>query len=110
MLEALMHLRAKHALCTLTLAVIVGCGAQAPPKAVTRYESLGPKKVPEFLQGTVLERADLLNTEPFGVSAYGLVANLRNTGDCQAPTAVREYMIRQMVKHQFGQRSLGLED
>src|SRR5437868_11840453 len=95
----------------LTVSLMGGCAAQEPPKAVARYENLGPKKVPAYLQGTILERTDLLGTEPFGVSAYGLVANLRNTGDNTAvPTAVRDYMIREMVKHKFGQPSSGLEE
>src|SRR5437868_2687025 len=109
MLEALMQFRGKYAWrallgCTCALAALSGCGSQPALRPVVRYETLPSKQVPAFLQGTIIERTDLLNTEPFGVSAYGLVANLRGTGGSRAPTAVREYMIREMVKHGFGQR------
>src|SRR4051794_33390840 len=87
-----------------------GCAPEEAPKPVVKYENLGPRKVPEFLKGTILERADLLNTEPYDVSSFGLVANLRETGDCAASTAVREYMTKQMLKHQFGAAHSSVED
>jgi len=85
----------------LGMLILAGCQHVDPPKPVVKYENLGPRKVPNFLKGTILERADLENTEPFGVSSYGLVANLRDTGDGRASTTVTQFMIRQMVKHQF---------
>src|SRR5438477_95798 len=49
--------------------ILAGCGAQPAPKPVTRYESLPAKQVPAFLQGTVLERTDLLETDLFVLGA-----------------------------------------
>ncbi len=90
-------------------AVGAGCGKkkvdeklQMPP---SRYTDMGPKKdVPDYLKGTIYERVELANREPYPVSAYGLVGRLRGTGDTFAPTPVRSWMIKEMVKHGFGSR------
>lgn len=101
--------------CSLATAVALvvtsaGCTrSEPPPKAAPRYATLPMKKVPEFMKGTVFERTDVLSTQAFPVSAYGLVARLRNTGDSTAPTPVRDYMINQMVKRGFGQKHLGYD-
>ena len=84
---------------------IAGCGGkpkvdprtQIPP----RYVALPPKKVPEVFKDTIYEKCDLINTEPFLVNGYGFVVNLNGTGDTQAPNAVREYMVKELVKHKF---------
>lgn len=84
---------------------MAGCGAQTPKPPTPGYADLGAKKnVPEYMKGTIWERTELMYTEPFAVSGYGLIGSLRGTGDSYAPTAVREYMIREMVKHGFGTR------
>src|SRR5688572_7935537 len=54
-------------------------------KLPERYAKLQKKKVPAFLQDTILEQCDLTNTEPFLVSGYSVVVNLDNTGDGSAP-------------------------
>src|SRR5689334_13029274 len=88
------------------LMFLSGC-AQPPPKPRPPiWADRGAKKVPEFMRGTIFERVDLENTEPYPVSTYGLVVNLPNTGDSTAPTAVREYMIKEMAKRGLGSRVL----
>ncbi len=99
--------------CALLVGVI-GCGGK---KKTTRqellsshYQVLPPKQVPEYLKDTVLERCDLMNAQPFPVSGFGLVANLRGTGDTFAGTAVREYIRSTAIKRGFGSRQLGFEN
>lgn len=86
----------------------VGCfppqkRAEPPPP---RYETLPPKQLPAFLQGTILERMDHINPDPIQVSDFGLVVNLPGTGDTTAPTAVRDYILREMNKRGFGSTQL----
>ena len=85
--------------------LLAGCHKK-PEKHVKRYQRLPGKAVPAFMKGSVMEYADLQNLDVFPVSGYGLVANLDSTGDCTAPTAVREYMTKEMQKHRFGSESL----
>lgn len=86
----------------------IGCKASPPPpKPVARYKPLPLKKVPPFLEGTILQHADLVGTDPLSVSSYGLVSHLRGTGDSTAPTAVRTWMINQMTKRGFGMERWG---
>lgn len=76
-----------------------------PEKPVVRYTALPPRNMPEYLRGTIYERVDLMDVQPQLVSGFGLVVNLDNTGDNQqVPTAVREYMIREMIKRGFGSK------
>jgi hypothetical protein len=94
-------------LATVCLLLLLGaCYTTKKPKPVARYQPLPAKKVPDVLKGTLLERADLTNTEPFVVSGYGLVANLDGTGGGQAPAKVRDYMIGQMAKNRFGSETI----
>ena len=91
----------------LCLAVLLpaGCARKLEKQVVTpRYAQLPPKDVPPFLRGTILERVDLVHTEPIRVSGYGLVVNLEGTGDTTAPTRVREFIIKQMVRYGYGLR------
>ena len=73
-----------------------------------RYAKLPKKKVPAFLQDTILEQCDLINTEPFLVSGYSVVVNLDNTGDGSAPNLVREYIVKEMFKHRWNSPSSGI--
>src|SRR4051812_23604503 len=92
------------------LALFAGCTSKAPAP-VARYQTLEPKQVPAFLKGTVLEETDLANIGYFNVSSYSLVGRLRATGSAEGvPTAVREYMLREMRKRGFGERSMGFEE
>lgn len=82
-----------------------GCEDEKKPPTTlpTRYQSLGPRQVPDAFKDTVLHRANLEDAQPFLVSGYGLVVNLRETGDSSnLPTPVREYMIKQLQVHGVG--------
>jgi hypothetical protein len=100
------------ALLVCSAGMVVGCGSggkkpSAPETAPPRYEVLPPKEVPSWLRGSVLERADLVATEPQRVASYGLVTGLDFTGDpVNIPNTVREYMINQMVKRGFGRATV----
>ncbi|MBC7785704.1 MAG: flagellar basal body P-ring protein FlgI [Burkholderiales bacterium] len=84
------------------LVACTGCYTRpADPKKV-EMPSLPPKEVAEFLKGTIWQYSDLTNSEPMRVSGYGLVVNLSGTGDTRAPNTVREYMVKEMQKHGFG--------
>lgn len=78
---------------------------------VSRYKSQGLREVPEYLKGTIFERANLLDTEPYRVSGYGLVAGLRGTGDNSAiPQEVRKYMVKEILRGGFQSHATGLQD
>src|SRR5688572_21344878 len=87
------------------LVVVAGCNnkprVDEKVKIPPRYVALPAKKVPEVFKDTVYEKCDLINTEPFLVSGYGFVSNLNGTGDTIAPNAVREYMVKEMIKHKW---------
>jgi len=90
--------------------LLAGCDTTSskPPPIIPKHPDLGPKaNVPAFLHGSIYERVELGNTEPYPVSSYGLVVNLANTGDTTAPQAVREYISKEMYKHGFGQTTTG---
>src|SRR4051812_1070558 len=55
-----------------------------------------------LLAGTIRDRTLLVNDTPYSVSAYGLVGQLRGTGDCTAPASVRSYMSKEIARHKFG--------
>src|SRR5687767_7994742 len=77
-----------------------GCGKTQQPAAPTiRYSNLGLKSVPPYLKDTLLERTDVMNTAPLPVSSYGLVVNLRHSGDSKAPPTVRDWMVKEMYRH-----------
>ena len=100
-------IRAVPIVACLCLALLppAGCARKLEKKVVTpRYAQLPAKDVPPFLRGTVLERVDLVHTEPVRVSGYGLVVNLEGTGDTTAPTRVRDFIIKQMVRYGYGLR------
>src|SRR5215207_3672978 len=85
------------------VAIPLGCADKTPPpKVQARYATLKPKNVPPFLKSTVFERTLLMNTEPYLINGFGVVANLDGTGDSSASNAVREYIVKEMVKHKVG--------
>jgi hypothetical protein len=96
----------------LTLCAAASCNnhPQAPITLAPRYQSLPPRVVPEYLKNTILERCELQNNQPFPVSGFGLVANLRGTGDTFAGTSVREYIRTEMIKRGFGSQQLGYQN
>src|SRR4051812_43120118 len=89
----------------LMLTVISGCNTtHTPPPPKPRYVTLPEKQVPEFLKGTIFQRADVENPQPDFVNNYGLIVNLSApTGDAHnVPLAIRDYITNQMVKHSVG--------
>lgn len=86
-----------------------GCAQKKKqPTFTRRYHDLGPKKnLPPYLKGSVFELTEVANHVPYPVSAYGLVGQLRGTGDTDAPAAVRQWMIKEMVRRGFGDSTKG---
>jgi flagellar basal body P-ring protein FlgI len=102
--------RAALACLSVSLAGIVcgvGCsgGKKKTPLPVTRYQTLPLREVPPYLADTILQKTDLLDTGPFIVTGYGLVANLQDTGGGPYPNRVRDYMVKEMVTHGFGSKN-----
>jgi Flagellar P-ring protein/HEAT repeats len=84
----------------LALIVGAGCNNKIPPKKPTsRYTNFGLKPVPSYLKDSIYERTDVSNTGPMAVSSYGLVVNLRHSGDSRAPPPVRDYIVKEMYRH-----------
>lgn len=98
--------------------VPMGCGllgGGSKPRAkgpllASRYQELPAREVPEFLKGSLLELCELHNAQPYPVSSFGLVTNLRNTGDTTAGSAVYEYIRKIAVTRGFGSRNSGAEN
>jgi hypothetical protein len=102
------RIRFRLLILTTTLCVLSGCSDEGkPPEAATPYVDQGYKPgVPAFMRGTVFERTDNGNTEPYPISGYSLVVNLHNTGDDSGiPTAVRDALIKHMALAGFGQHN-----
>jgi hypothetical protein len=98
--------------CLLIAALAMSCSNSNKRKPITlapRYSALPPKTVPAVFKDTILEKCDLIRTEPFLVSGYGLVVNLNNTGDTKAPNAVRDYIVKEMDKHKWGSSLVGIK-
>ena len=93
-------------------ALTAGCAQSRPqPKIAARYQDVGPKKnLPAYLRGSVFELTELANHTPYPVSSYGLVGQLRGTGDTDAPAAVRQWVIKEMVRRGFGDPTRGFGD
>lgn len=94
---------------SLAVALVGGCGSNREDKKasatqpIARYASVGPRAVPEYLKGTIYEKADLQGTKPYLVSGFGLVGQLRQTGDNSAlSNSVREYIRKEILRHGFG--------
>lgn len=89
----------------LLVGSVTGCGGGN--KAQTKreravlpspYPKLPAAQVPDFMRGTIYDLAVTRDQEAKVVSGFGLVAELRNTGDTTVSNPVREYIIRDMVK------------
>jgi hypothetical protein len=87
---------------------LAGCKNEPAPKVATKYATLPLREVPDYLKDSILEYTDLGGTEPYPVSGYALVANLHGTGGSRAPTAVRDYIMKEMSIHGFGTLGTGL--
>jgi|SRR5665213_364510 len=87
------------------LALSTGCQQEQKPVVIPpKYAPRADKPVPAFLTGTVWEKVDVANTDPFPISSYGLVVNLDNTGDTTAPTAVKQFITKELYKRGFGSK------
>jgi hypothetical protein len=86
------------------IALMGGCKQtpERPPVAEPAIRALPPKPVPDWLKGSIYEQVELLGTEPLRVSNYGVVVNLRGTGDTTASNTVREYVVREMTRRGVG--------
>ena len=75
----------------------------APSKPAPANPGLSPDtKLPDYLRDTIRYHAILTNTAPLEVSSYGLVVDLRHTGNCDCPGAVRDWMTKEMLRHAMG--------
>jgi hypothetical protein len=100
--------RRAFACLVVALVFAAGCSGPKPSKISSRYRDLGPKKgVPAYLKGSIYELTELANHVPYPVSSYGLVGQLRGTGDTDAPASVRQWMIKEMVRRGFGDPTKG---
>jgi flagellar basal body P-ring protein FlgI len=83
---------------------LTGCTVETTPKPIPpKYTALPPAVIKDdFMRNTVHDRAIVTQTEPHNVSSYGLIGQLRGTGDCTASNIVRQYMIKEMVRRGFG--------
>jgi hypothetical protein len=84
--------------------LFAGCATVEPEKPHRPiYNNIGLRpNLPPYLKDTVLERTDLSNIGPLAISSFGLVVNLRYSGDGIAPTLVREWMSKEMYRHGIG--------
>ena len=60
------------------------------------------RALPDFMHGSLMDYTQLDKTSPFVVSSYGLVVNLRGTGNSDCPTSVHQWMIKEMLSHGWG--------
>ena len=91
-----------RSLAVASLAVLAAGCTEDAPKVKATYPTLARREVPPYMRDSVYEYTDMTGTEPFPVSGFGLVANLHRTGGSQAPSAVRDYMVKELSRHQFG--------
>jgi hypothetical protein len=89
-----------------SLLALASCSPQekpAPFKVVSRYPNLGPRKVPDYLEGSIYQYTEITGTEASPISAYGLVVDLHGTGNTDdIPTPIMNYMVKEMTNRGFG--------
>lgn len=110
------HPRLRHwtRLTAVCLLATLGWSCSEPDKPKynkppVMYPDLGPKKVPAFMQGSIYQYTETRGAQPAVVAGFGLVVNADpvpnskiEPGSQQYPTAVREYMLREMQKRGVG--------
>ncbi len=97
------------ALCLIAgVIAVVGCTKKPDmSKPLTRYQALPTRKnLPGYMKDTIYERTELIRTDGLLVSGFGVISGLDNTGDSTAPTAVRNYIINQMLKHGVSSKNI----
>ena len=115
-----MHRRIGRAIfgpgCGLTCAAIgaillglAGCTSKAPPPPPKEplWPTLPLQQVPNFMQGTLFERVRFSALEEMPVYGYSLAVNLHDTGNSNAPSMVRDYIIKQMLLRGFDSYVMG---
>ncbi|HEY1922322.1 MAG TPA: flagellar basal body P-ring protein FlgI, partial [Tepidisphaeraceae bacterium] len=86
-----------------------GCSTKTapPPPKEALWPTLPYQQVANFMQGTLFERVRFTGLEETAVFGYSLAVNLHNTGDSNAPSAVRDYIIKQMLLRGFDSYVMG---
>lgn len=86
------------------LAAGTGCSRDETHKPMaTKYDSLKARSdLPGFLKGTIWEKTQRENDTTYPVSGYGLVGQLRGTGDSSASVGVRAFMTKELSRRGFG--------
>ena len=81
-----------------------GCVQEVAQKKVAPIyiPTAHPADLPAYLKGSLYDRTFVLNNEPFNVSAFSLVGQLRGTGSCVVPPSIRSYMIKELYRRGFG--------
>src|SRR5687768_5719854 len=109
------HLRLRNVLAGACAALSVfllipGCSNQKPKERSAlkiRYATMEKRPdVPTIFKGTIWETTTRTNDESYVSAPYGLVGRLRGTGDTTASLQVRQWMIKQMVRHGYGSKLL----
>jgi hypothetical protein len=92
------------ALASAAMIAATGCSQkpEKPPVVEPAIKALPPKPVADWLKGSIYEQVELLGIEPLRVSNYGVVVNLRGTGDSTASNSVRDYVVREMTRRGVG--------
>lgn len=93
----------------LAIASIVcgGCAVVETVNPVDKETHLpAPTDMPPFMAGSIYEKTLLGNNTPYVVSAYGLVGRLHGTGDCTAPNTIRQYMVKEIYRRGYGDRTV----
>ncbi|HEX8911998.1 MAG TPA: flagellar basal body P-ring protein FlgI, partial [Humisphaera sp.] len=80
--------------------------AATSPLTPAMGEIPGDSNVQQVFRGTIRDHTLLVNDVPHNVSGFGLVGQLRGTGDCTASPAVLKYMTKEMVRRGFGDATL----
>ncbi|MGD0464789.1 MAG: flagellar basal body P-ring protein FlgI [Tepidisphaeraceae bacterium] len=98
--------------CAALGAVLLGlasCASKSapPPPKEPLWPTLPLQQVPDFMQGTLFERVRFSALEEMPVYGYSLAVNLHDTGDSNAPSAVRDYIIKQMLLRGFDSYVMG---
>ncbi len=91
------------------LAGFIGCSVKPapPPPKGPLWPTLPMQQVPDFMQGTLYQRVRFSGLEEMPVYGYSLVVNLHDTGDSNAPSNVRDYIIKQMLLRGFDSYVMG---
>ena len=96
------------ALALLAAMLVAGCNDNMLIQPTTQPQAFADQGykpgLPAYLRGTIYERTDVTNIDPFPLTGYGVVVNLQGTGDnSNLPTPVRDAIVKRMSLAGFGQ-------